>query len=100
MTFDELKAMIDDISDDQVEDKLGTAEYGLEQLRETYAKPVEMTQAQYDQFMVFREMSWFSTFMYKQGAQEVPAFSEFISKEREQELMRAWLHPKLIKVVE
>ncbi|QVV90840.1 hypothetical protein [Weissella tructae] len=72
----------------------------LNKLRETYAKPVEMTQAQYDQFMVFREISWFSVFMHKQGAQEVPAFSEFISKEREQELMRAWLHPELIKVVE
>ncbi|WP_144242034.1 hypothetical protein [Weissella ceti] len=69
-------------------------------VQETYAKPVEMTREQYDQFMVFREMSWFSVFMHKQGAQEVPAFSEFISKEREQELMRTWLHPELIKVVE
>ncbi|WP_404975680.1 hypothetical protein NBT14_04270 [Weissella paramesenteroides] len=73
----------------------------LEQLRAEYAPTIEMTEMQMKQMMSFKEVNaGFSTFMYKQGLGQVPAFSDFITTERENELMQAWLHPETIKVVE
>lgn len=71
------------------------------ELRKTYAPEIEMTHEQHDQLMAFRNLgSSFSTFMYKQGNHELSAFPEMLSVEREDELMLAWLHPKLIKAVD
>lgn len=73
----------------------------LSDLRTTYAPTIEMTEMQMKQMMSFKEVNaGFSTFMYKQGLGQVPAFSDFITTERENELMQAWLHPETIKVVE
>ena len=73
----------------------------LEQLRVIYAPTIEMTEMQMKQMMSFKEINaGFSTFMYKQGLQQVPAFSDFITTKREDELMQAWLHSETIKVVE
>ncbi|APS42191.1 hypothetical protein FOL01_1332 [Weissella jogaejeotgali] len=70
-------------------------------LKEAYAPTIEMTEIQMKQMMSFKEVNaGFSTFMYKQGLGQVPAFSDFIATEREDELMQAWLHPETIKVVE
>ena len=73
----------------------------INELRETYAPTIEMTEAQKNQLLAFKEVnSWFSVFIYKQSHGGVPAFSESITPDREDELIRAWLNPELIKVVD
>lgn len=95
MTFDELKAMIDDISDDQVEDKLGTAEYGLEQLRATYAKPVEMNAAEQNYIVSLSKLEKYVDTAVRNFFVALPN-----SQLNRNDVARAWLHPKLIKVVD
>lgn len=71
----------------------------LEELQQEYAPTVEMTEMQMKQMMSFKEVNaGFSTFMYKQGLGQVPAFSDFITTQRENELLQAWLHPETIKI--
>lgn len=73
----------------------------LEELRETYAPTIEMTELQKHQLLAFKEIqAGFSTFMFKQGAGEVPAFEDFITTDREAELMYAWLHPETITLID
>ena len=73
----------------------------IEGLRKEYAPMVEMTEMQMKQMMSFKEVNaGFSTFMYKQGLGQLPSFSDFITTQRENELMQAWLYPKTIKVVD
>lgn len=109
MTFDEALKELDD--DTRVTDEdgieytvgldFGTVESVVEELRETYAQTVEMTQLQVDQMMSFKAANvGFGTFIYKQGLGEVPAFKDWIQQDREDELMQAWLHPETIKVVD
>lgn len=81
--------------------ELGNVRDILTELRQEYAPTVEMTEMQMKQMMSFKEVNaGFSTFMYKQGLGQLPAFSDFITTQRENELMQAWLYPKTIKVVD
>lgn len=68
-------------------------------LRETYAKPVEMTREQRDVLISAQKNT--------KGRIEKMVFLEFMSVYSEvqgdittEDLMRAWLHPEIIKVVE
>lgn len=71
------------------------------ELKDTYAPTIEMTELQVAQMMSFKEANvGFGTFIYKQGLGEVPAFEGWIQQDREDELMQAWLHPECVKVVE
>lgn len=73
----------------------------INKLRKEYEPMVEMTEMQMKQMMSFKEVNaGFSTFMYKQGLGQLPAFSDFITTQRENELMQAWLRPETIKVVD
>ena len=64
-------------------------------------KSIKLTRLQHDQLMAFKNIgAGFFTFMFKQSNHEVPAFPEFITTEREDELMQAWLHPELIEGVD
>lgn len=64
-------------------------------------KSIKLTPLQHDQLMAFKNIgSGCSTFMFKQANHEVPAFPEFITTEREDELMQALLHPELIELEE
>lgn len=100
MTFDEAIEQINNY-DIEPEYKVIMAML-VDGLRDTYAKPVKMTQWQRDQFMTFRDISpaWFGVFLFKQSEGDVPAFHDFITEEFEKDLMRAWLHPELIEVSE
>lgn len=74
----------------------GSAQYSLVHavlagLNETYAKPVEMNKAQVKKLMRLR-LVLFGLFEDVRGDE---AFEDF----RTEDLMRAWLHPELIKVV-
>jgi len=95
MTFDELTEMINEISDEQVEDKLETAEYGLEQLRETYAKPVEMTITEQDYIVSLSKLEKYVDTAIRNFFVALPN-----SQLDRNDVARAWLHPELIKVVE
>lgn len=80
----------------------------FEGLRKEYAPNIEMTQQQKDVFMHFKENTWFSSFLAKFNdpdfGESLPDLSCFenwgFSKDRENDLMIAWLHPESIKVVE
>lgn len=81
----------------------------LENLKKEYAPTVEMTQAQKDVFLFYKKMTWFSLFISKLNEEnnmvfatlpDVSCFGKWgVSKEREIELMQAWLHLETIKVV-
>lgn len=105
--------MIFDEVDDYIDERVLMADPGAEciekddvidliyKLIKEYAPTVEMTEMQMKQMMSFKEVNaGFSTFMYKQGLGQLPAFSDFITTQRENELMQAWLHPETIKVVD
>lgn len=112
MTFDEALDQLEQLANFEVGKttgnirrdfklELGDVRDLLTELREEYAPTVEMTETQMKQMMSFKQFnSWFSTFMYKQGLGQLPAFSDFITTQRENELMQAWLHPENIKVVD
>lgn len=106
MTFDEALnklAMLSEfvgVSSNYRDDFVVKAQDIILELRDTYAPTIEMTQLQVAQMMSFKEIgAGFSTFMYKQGLGQVPAFEDWIKTKREDELMQAWLHPETIKVV-
>ena len=81
----------------------------LELLREEYAPTIEMTQAQKDVFLFYKKMTWFSLFISKLNEEnnmvfatlpDVSCFGNWgVSKEIEIELMQAWIHPEIIKIV-
>ncbi|KAA8377144.1 hypothetical protein [Leuconostoc carnosum] len=82
----------------------------IELLRKEYAPTVEMTQQQKDVFLLYKKMTWFDLFLSKLNEPDnrelstLPNLSSFdnwgVSKERENELMQAWLHPETIKVID
>ena len=98
MTFDETRRyLIGNFEDMNLEAVISI----LNSLREEYAPTIEMNEMQMKQMMSFKEFNaGFSTFMYKQGLGELPAFNYFITTQRENELMQAWLHKETIKVVD
>ncbi|MBZ5980063.1 hypothetical protein [Leuconostoc gasicomitatum] len=75
-----------------------------------YTPTIEMTQQQKDVFLLYKKMTWFSLFLSKLNEPDNQEFSTLpdlscfdnwgISKEREIELMQAWIHPEIIKVVD
>ena len=88
---------LSDVKPIGVDNKQITPLYTADQLQPT----IEMTEMQMKQMMSFKEVNaGFSTFMYKQGLGQLSAFSDFITTQRENELMQAWLHPEIIKVVD
>jgi hypothetical protein len=99
MTFDEgQELLLENVSEMDV---VTLVIYVTESLEDTYAPTIEMTQLQVDQMMSFKKIgAGFSTFMYKQGLGQVPAFEDWIRTKREDELMQAWLIPECIKVVD
>ena len=108
MTFDEAYNMLNLKSDN-----LGYWQGGqfrlvtdvMAGLKETYAKPVEMTQRQKNSFEEY-SYRWCSLDLLEQGilklvATDVWGVSEnAITETQVEDLMRAWLHPELIKEVE
>lgn len=101
MIFDETVREVQLISMNGLDDMSGEDAIRLiNMLRQEYAPTVEMTEMQMKQMMSFKEVNaGFSTFMYKQGLGQLPAFSDFITTKRENELLQAWLHPETIKVI-
>lgn len=105
MTFDDVddyideRVLMEDTSSECIEkDDVIDLIYKL--IKE-YAPTIEMTEMQMKQMMSFKEVNaGFSTFMYKQGLGQVPYFSDFITTQRENELMQACLHQDTIKVVD
>ena len=81
----------------------------LKSLRDKYAPDVKMTSEQKDLFLFYKHCTWFSVFIAKLNDPEndhyksLPSLQIFNDwgwrRERENELMHAWLHPKTIKVV-
>lgn len=90
MTFDEMIKELKDMGDEYFIEPLMLLPE-VEKLRETYAKPVEMTREQYD--LILELKTHYEAFKF---------ILEHIKLHNigEQDLMRAWLHPELIKVVE
>ncbi|MBM7617277.1 hypothetical protein JOC36_000826 [Weissella uvarum] len=74
-------------------------------LEEEYAKPVRMTREEYNNIMKLKEngVNPFDIATVKNGSEE---YDESVGNElmyrtlNVENLMRAWLHPELIKVVE
>lgn len=112
MTFEQAKQMIEDISEDQVLDRLDTAMYALVKLKEKYDNTitVEMSQAQKDTLMSYKESE--ETFdvaaytivqEYFIGLDDVRVYSarrDWTMGLTEKDLMMAWLNPELIVVKE
>lgn len=93
-----------------VNDYLNVATEVIELLRKEYAPTIEMTQQQKDVFLLYKKITWFDLFLSKLNEPDdrelstLPNLSSFdnwgLSKERENELMQAWLHPETIKVID
>ncbi|WP_332392974.1 hypothetical protein [Leuconostoc falkenbergense] len=81
----------------------------LKSLRDKYAPDVKMTSEQKDLFLFYKHCTWFSVFIAKLNDPEndhyksLPSLQIFNDwgwrRERENELMHAWLYPETIKVV-
>ncbi|WP_288846666.1 hypothetical protein [uncultured Fructobacillus sp.] len=88
--------------------EVGQAEIIIQKLLKEYAPTVEMTQQQKDLFLHFKETTWFSLFLAKfndpEFGESLPDLTCFdgwgVSKERENDLLTAWLQPESIKVVD
>ena len=67
-------------------------------LKENYAPKIKMTSEQKEQFMEFVDSpdDKFEKFWFRLGSGD----SLYKNKISEEDLMRAWLHPELIEVVE
>ena len=70
----------------------------INNLQETYAPKIKMTFEQKEQFMAFVNIpdNNFENFWFCLGSGD----SLFKNKISEEDLMRAWLHPELIEVVD
>ena len=105
MTFEEAIEIIEDECRVEAEDGFSTKERDLDtflalsiikNLQETYAPKIKMTLEQRDKLMLFiYEDENFEDFWYCYGYGR-KLYKEFSEKE----LMRAWLHPELIEVVD
>lgn len=76
----------------------------------TFDEPiVEMTKEQKEVFLFYKTTTWFSVFLGKlndpdnkefRSLPNLNAFKDWgFQKERECELMQAWLHPETIKII-
>ena len=117
MTFEEAIELLDNVKEAETreftdqfgridEDSLEIENYRLwakevhkviSALKETYAPKIKMTSEQKEQFMAFVDSpdDKFENFWFCLGS-GANLYNEFT----ENELMRAWLHPELIEVVE
>lgn len=105
MTFEEAIKIIEDECRVEAEDGFSTKERDLDtflalsiikNLQETYASKIKMTSEQRNKLMIFiHEDEEFEVLWYRYGYGG-ELYKEFSKKE----LMRAWLHPELIEVVE
>ncbi|MGR8826847.1 hypothetical protein N2E09_04415 [Leuconostoc citreum] len=87
----------------------GSVEMLIYQLRKEYVPTIEMTQRQKDLLLHYKQHSWFSLFLgklndpYNEIYRSLPDLSCFdnwgTAKERENEILSAWLHPETIKVI-
>ena len=107
MTFEEAIEIIEDECRVEAEDGFYTKERDLDtflalsiikNLQETYAPKIKMTFEQKEQFMAFVNIpdNNFENFWFCLGSGD----SLFKNKISEDDLMRAWLHPELIEVVD
>ncbi|WP_349533981.1 hypothetical protein [Leuconostoc citreum] len=107
MTFDEALELVDD-NVDYSDDHAFYRWYDLlEKLSEEYAPTVEMTKSEKNNILSSRKyglsfINFYVDVMHqstaiKFGAQTTPELYKSLSEEK---LMRAWLHPKTIEVVE
>ncbi|MET3356914.1 hypothetical protein IRM63_06130 [Leuconostoc citreum] len=81
----------------------------IKELKQEYAPTIEMTQRQKDLLLHYKQHSWFSLFLgklndpYNEIYRSLPDLSCFdnwgTAKERENEILSAWLHPETIKVI-
>ena len=106
MTFEEAIEIIEDECRVEAEDGFSTKEKDLDtflalsiinNLQETYAPKIKMTSEQKDELMQFLGESdfGFENFWFCLGSGS-SLYKEFT----ENDLMRAWLHPELIEVVD
>ena len=93
MTFEEAIEIIE-----EVDGEVGAIGYIINKLQETYAPKIKMTSEQKEEFMAFVEHpdDNFENFWFCLGSGD----SLFKNKISEDDLMRAWLHPELIEVVD
>ena len=107
MTFEEAIEKIEDECRVEAEDGFSTKEMDLDtflalsiikNLQETYAPKIKMTSEQKEQFMAFVDSpdNNFENFWFCLGSGD----SLYKNKISEEDLMRAWLHPELIEVVD
>lgn len=110
MTFDDVIERVNEISEDQVDDRLDTAMWLIDELRKIYAPIIEMTQSQKNAFDEAKRslnthdlannfgsewtiMDEVSGNIFGHGPGEA-------TDENIETVMQAWLHPELIKVVD
>ena len=93
MTFEEAIEIIE-----EVDGEVGAIGYIINKLQETYAPKIKMTSEQKEQFMAFVDSpdDKFENFWFCLGSGD----SLYKNKISEEDLMRAWLHPELIEVVD
>lgn len=121
MTFDEALDQLEQLANFEVckttgnirrdfKLELGDVRDILAELRQEYAPTVEMTKEQKEDFLFYKNTTWFSLFLGKlndpdnKEFRSLPNLNSFkdwgFQKKRECELMQAWLHPEIIKVVD
>ena len=93
MTFEEAIEIIEEVDGD-----VGAIGYIINKLQETYAPKIKMTSEQKEQFMAFVDSpdDKFENFWFCLGSGD----SLYKNKISDEDLMRAWLHPELIEVVD
>ena len=93
MTFEEAIEIIE-----EVDGEVGAIGYIINKLQETYAPKIKMTSEQKEEFMEFLNSpdDNFENFWFCLGSGD----SLYKNKISEEDLMRAWLHPELIEVVD
>ena len=107
MKFEEAIEIIEDECRVEAEDGFSTKERDLDtflalsiikNLKENYAPKIKMTSEQKEQFMAFVNSpdNNFENFWFCLGSGD----SLYKNKISEDDLMRAWLHPELIEVVD
>lgn len=96
MTFDDFKEQLHNLG---VFKRSTSARIVFDELQETYAKPVEMLPSEMLEIQIAKESEL--SFGQAVAGYGQYAFSlEMLARHSEEVLMRAWLHPELIKVVE
>ena len=107
MKFEDAIEIIEEECGVEAEDGFSTKEKDLDtflalsiikNLQETYAPKIEMTSEQKEEFMAFLNSpdDNFENFWFCLGSGD----SLYKNKISEEDLMRAWLHPELIEVID